>query len=167
MQPEQLHQHEIYRRSIFFFSSLFFKGREWGWGWDRSRVKGRGRGPNLKKRERLRQRFKIRLKRDPVPNLRYITLFCCCHGVLFSPPHVQDFLFSALGLQQIITLVQLLLNSLPSSEQAVKTKPKQTKSSSFIFHRFRPFICCLRVVLWLDKGDFPENLHTVCPCKNK
>ena len=20
------------------------------------------------------------------------------------------------------------------------------------------------VVLWLDKGDFPENLHTVCPC---
>ena len=19
-------------------------------------------------------------------------------------------------------------------------------------------------VLWLDKGDFPENVHTVCPC---
>ena len=23
------------------------------------------------------------------------------------------------------------------------------------------------LVLWLDKGDFPENLHTVCPCQNK
>ena len=22
----------------------------------------------------------------------------------------------------------------------------------------------LSVVLWLDKGDFPENVHTVCPC---
>ena len=21
----------------------------------------------------------------------------------------------------------------------------------------------LSVVLWLDKGDFPENVHTVCP----
>ena len=21
--------------------------------------------------------------------------------------------------------------------------------------------------LWLDKGDFPENVHTVCPCQNK
>ena len=26
---------------------------------------------------------------------------------------------------------------------------------------------CLSVILWLDKGDFPENLHTVCPCYNK
>ena len=22
----------------------------------------------------------------------------------------------------------------------------------------------LSVVLWLDKGDFPENVHAVCPC---
>ena len=56
-------------------------------------------------------------------------------------------------------------NNLPSTEQAVKTQPKQYKSFSFIFHRFSPFICCLSVVLWLDvKGDFPENLHTVYPC---
>ena len=34
--------------------------------------------------------------------------------------------------------------------------------SSLISHRFQPFICCLSVVLWLDKGDFPGNLHTVC-----
>ena len=39
---------------------------------------------------------------------------------------------------------------------------KQKKSFSFIFHHYWPFICRLSVVLWLDKGDFPENLHTVC-----
>ena len=39
-------------------------------------------------------------------------------------------------------------------------------SFSFTFHRFSPFICCLSVVLWVDKADFPENLHTVCPSLN-
>ena len=24
-----------------------------------------------------------------------------------------------------------------------------------------PFNCCLSVVLWLDKGDYPENSHVV------
>ena len=28
-----------------------------------------------------------------------------------------------------------------------------------IFHRLSPFNCCLSVVLQLDKGDYPENLH--------
>ena len=45
-------------------------------------------------------------------------------------------------------------NNLPNTEQAVKTQPKQDKSFSWIFHRFWPFICCLNVVLWLDKGYF-------------
>ena len=31
----------------------------------------------------------------------------------------------------------------------------------------RSLAVLLSVVLWLDKGDFPENLHTVCPCQNK
>ena len=34
------------------------------------------------------------------------------------------------------------VNNLPSTEQAAKTQPKQDKSFSFIFPRFRPFICC-------------------------
>ena len=55
-------------------------------------------------------------------------------------------------------------NNLPSTEQAVKTQPKLDQSFSFIFHRFWQFICCLSVVLFLNKGDFPANLHTVCPC---
>ena len=55
-------------------------------------------------------------------------------------------------------------NNRPSAEQAVKNKPKEDKYFSVIFHRFWPFICCLSVVLWLDKGDFPENVHTVCLC---
>ena len=63
--------------------------------------------------------------------------------------------------------LSLFLLNLPSTEQTVKTKPKQDNFSSFIFHRFGPFICCLSVVLKLDKGDVPENLHTVCPCRNK
>ena len=55
-------------------------------------------------------------------------------------------------------------NNLPSTEQAVKTETKRDKTFSFIFHRFWPFICCLSVVLRLDKLDFPKNVHTVCPC---
>ena len=51
--------------------------------------------------------------------------------------------------------------NLPSTEQAVKTQPKQDKSFFFIFHRFYRFICCLSVVLWLDKGDFPEKYVSV------
>ena len=31
----------------------------------------------------------------------------------------------------------------------------------------RSLAVLLSVVLWLDKGDFPENLHTVCPCQKK
>ena len=34
------------------------------------------------------------------------------------------------------------VNNLPSTEQAVKTQPKQDKSVSLIFHCFWPFICC-------------------------
>ena len=41
---------------------------------------------------------------------------------------------------------------------------KKEISFSVIFHRFQPFICCLSVILWLDKGDCPENLHVVSPC---
>ena len=50
-------------------------------------------------------------------------------------------------------------NNLPNIEQAVKTKWKQDKYFSFIFHRFWPFIC--EVILWLDKADFPEKFHTM------
>ena len=28
-------------------------------------------------------------------------------------------------------------------------------------YNLKLFVCCLSVILWLDKGDFPENLHTV------
>ena len=69
-------------------------------------------------------------------------------------------------------------NNLPSTEQAVKTQPKQDKSFSFVsaphtlwswanLHHFWPFICCLSVVLWIDKGDFPKSVHTVHLCYNK
>ena len=43
-----------------------------------------------------------------------------------------------------------------------KSETEWLLAFSFIFHRFWPFICCLSVVLWLDKGDFPKNAHTVC-----
>ena len=49
-------------------------------------------------------------------------------------------------------------------EQAIKTQPKQDKSFSYIFHHFWPFICSLSVILCLDKGDFPKNVHTVSLC---
>ena len=51
--------------------------------------------------------------------------------------------------------------NLPNTEPAVKTKQKLGKSFSFIFHYFLT-IYVLSVILWLDKEDFPENVHTVC-----
>ena len=47
-------------------------------------------------------------------------------------------------------------------EEVVTNQPKQDKSFALIFS-FWPFICCLSVVLWLDKADFPESVHTACP----
>ena len=41
-------------------------------------------------------------------------------------------------------------------------RKRKNESFSFIFHRFYPFICCLSVLLWLDNGDFPENMHILC-----
>ena len=54
-------------------------------------------------------------------------------------------------------------NNLPNTEQAVKTKPKQV----FFFHfpSFLTVICSLSVIVWLDKGDFPKNVHTVSEFK--
>ena len=45
----------------------------------------------------------------------------------------------------------------------------ETEGVWFFFHfsSFLTFICCLSVILWLDKRDFRENVHTVCPCLNK
>ena len=40
---------------------------------------------------------------------------------------------------------------------------KQSLFLSF-FIIFNQFICCLSAVLWLVKGDFPENFQTVCQC---
>ena len=34
----------------------------------------------------------------------------------------------------------------------------------YIFFFNYLFFCCLSVVLSLEKRDFSENLHTVCPC---
>ena len=40
-----------------------------------------------------------------------------------------------------------------------------TKTREVFFFYFEPFICCLSVVLWLDKGDFPQNVHAVSVLK--
>ena len=53
--------------------------------------------------------------------------------------------------------------------------PKQISGSAlhlffffFFYIHFPPFNCCLNVVLWLDKGDYPENSHVVfCPYKQR
>ena len=44
----------------------------------------------------------------------------------------------------------------PSTEQAEET----TKTIGL----FLANLIYLNVILWLDKGDFPKNVHTVCPC---
>ena len=52
-------------------------------------------------------------------------------------------------------------------EKRSKSETKMTASilSSLafhlIFHCFSPFNCCLSVVLYLDKGDYPDNLQVV------
>ena len=90
----------------------------------------------------------------------------------FKPPHrllsllyhfpPGDGLMSLASCLQVTT--QLSILTLTSSEQAT-TAQSQKKflshfSSFFIVH-------LLSVVLWLDKGDFPENWHFVSPCHNK
>ena len=40
-------------------------------------------------------------------------------------------------------------------------KKKELFCFSFYFHRFSLFICCLSVILKLDKEDYPENLQIV------
>ena len=42
-------------------------------------------------------------------------------------------------------------------------EPEKVTDLAFrlIFHRFSSFNCCFSVVLWLDKGDFPEHFQTV------
>ena len=72
---------------------------------------------------------------------------------------VQTVMSIVLRLIQTVMSIFLGGTIFPKTEQAAKTQSKQDKSFSFIFHRFWPFICCLSVVLWLDKGDSPENLH--------
>jgi len=42
----------------------------------------------------------------------------------------------------------------------------QAEKDKFISH-FSTVFNRLSVVLWFDEGDFPENLHIVCPCHNK
>ena len=37
-----------------------------------------------------------------------------------------------------------------------------------IFHRFSTLNCCLSLVLYLEKGDYPENSHVAfCPNKQR
>ena len=92
-------------------------------------------------------------------------------GVLKQDPNTKKFkqmlIYFNTDTPRLLGHKQRLLGhayNLPSTKQAVKTQPKQDKSFSFIFHRCWLFICCLSVILWLDKGDFSENLHTVRPC---
>ena len=72
-------------------------------------------------------------------------------------------LFGAWKLVGIFS-TQLNANNLPSTEQAAKTQPKQDKSF-FHFPSFLTVYLLLSVVLWLHKGDCPENVHTVSVLK--
>ena len=47
-----------------------------------------------------------------------------------------------------------------SGRSLVENKTSLFLSTVIVFNRLSA-VC---VVLLLDKGDFPENLHTVCPC---
>ena len=49
-------------------------------------------------------------------------------------------------------------------QKVLKILPASTEhsfTSHIIFHCFKPFHCCLSVILWPEEGDFPENLHHV------
>ena len=56
-----------------------------------------------------------------------------------------------------------LKKKMPTIFQAPNKRQKSNQNKigfSLIFHH-------LSVVLWLDTGDFPKRLHTVCLCQNK
>ena len=83
-----------------------------------------------------------------------------------SSPHLLTLLFHFSFTSHTIHYITPITrhchaNNLPCTEQVVKSKPKQEKTFSFLFHLFWPFVCCLSVVLLLNKGNFPENVQTV------
>ena len=57
---------------------------------------------------------------------------------------------------------------MPTFFQALDKKSPKDKLFRFSFHFFNlffyRFITVLSVILQLDKGDYPENLQTVCLC---
>ena len=48
-----------------------------------------------------------------------------------------------------------------------RTRTRSYFASRLIFHCFKPFNRCLSVILYLDKGNYSENLQIVCLCHNK
>ena len=66
--------------------------------------------------------------------------------------------------KKVQTKASLFLTQTRSSKHQTSCKNSTKTRQVYFFHRFWPFICCLSVILGPDKGDFPENVHTVCPC---
>ena len=57
-------------------------------------------------------------------------------------------------------------NALDMKRTKLSQKQISVLALRLIFHQFSPFNRCLSVILWLDKGDCPENSHIVF-CSNK
>ena len=93
--------------------------------------------------------------------------------VLNSPPIWNSYLFCSLRKGDYLENSQVVFcQNMPSFftfmlNKALNKRHKLNRNEISFSHSFFIVICCLSVVLQLDKGDFPENLHTVCPCQNK
>ena len=127
------------------------------------------------------QRLLVRCRYELVPAVTVVVLHINCENITFSlslllppppppPPSLLAFCHSSVPFQfnVIICITSHLLHIIvmPTIFQALNKLQNlnQYESFSVFFHNFYPFISCLSVVLWLDKGDFPENVYTVCPC---
>ena len=65
-----------------------------------------------------------------------------------------------------IEMSDAVLHFLPSTAHENNTAQSTANKCQFSVSFFSPFNCCSSVVLWIDKGDFLENLYIVfCPNK--
>ena len=87
--------------------------------------------------------------------------------------HSKNFLWGGFPLSSHKTTLKKQINS---QKQRGKKREKDVSRFGLVFTACSVFgsllassllSVVLSVILWLDKGDFPENVHTVCPCQNK
>ena len=85
----------------------------------------------------------------------------CQVSLFVAWPQCQSLFLAACNLPSTEQLSDK--NSTKRRKKEEEEEEEEEESFSVSFFIVLPFICCLSVVLWLDKEDFPKNVH-LCVC---